>query len=256
MQKKIKICLGLIVLMGIITTGTPAFAEGDKPTCDMSVTVYSQYIWRGFELSRDSIVIFPEMTVSYKGFGFTICGDLDTDYYLESAQNQNRMELWETDYVLTYSNKFGKLNCTLGLIYYDVDNGEDQEVYVVLGLDTFLSPELSIWRGIEHTDSWYFNLGVSHSFELDNKWSLGVGGWISYYDIPDGDPITGDDYNEFHDGTIWIELSIPLNEWATLTPSINYTFPLSSDADDFFEASSFEGDSDWIYGGIALSISF
>lgn len=255
-KNRISRLIMFVFLIGLITVGTDAFAEEEKPTCDMSVGVYSQYIWRGLELSRDSIVIFPETTVSYKGFGFTIWGDLDTDYYDETAHNNNSTELWETDYVLTYNNSFSKLNYTLGWIYYDVDNGEDQEVYVVLGLDTFLSPEISVWRGIEHTDSWYINFALSHSFKMNNGWSIDMGGWVGYYDIPDGD-LDGGDYSEFHDATIWAALNIPLTEWATLTPSINYSFPLSSGSEDYIEAASFRGDdSRFLYGGITLAVSF
>lgn len=34
-------------------------AEDEKPTGDFSVSVLSQYIWRGYELSRSSVVIQP-----------------------------------------------------------------------------------------------------------------------------------------------------------------------------------------------------
>lgn len=245
------------ILIGFLALGGIALAESEKPTCDASLTVYSQYIWRGYELSKDSVVFFPEITVSYKGFGFTIWGDLDTDFVGENTDN--RMEMFETDYVLTYSNNVDMLKYTLGWIYYDVDGGEDQEVYAVLGLDTFLSPEISVWRGIEHTDSWYFNFAISHSFELQNGWSIDVGGWIAYYDIPDGD-IDGSDYNEWHDATIWAGLNIPLNDWCTLTPSINYSFALSGDSEDYLEAKNKEfaddKESNFFYGGVTLAISF
>lgn len=250
--------LGLaFFLFGFMSTGTMAFAEEDKPTCDASLTVYSQYIWRGYELSKDSVVIFPSITVSYKGFAFNIWGDIDTDFVGNTIDNST--EMFETDYVLTYSNSIDKLNYTLGWIYYDVDGGEDQEVYVVLGLDTFLSPEFSIWRGIEHTDSWYFKFALSHSFALENKWSIDVGAWAGYYSIPDAD-LDGGDYNEFHDATIWAGLNIPINDWCTVTPSINYSFALSSAARDYLENANFnfanDRESNFFYGGVTMAISF
>ena len=62
---KCKFVWVLALLVSTIFLGASAFA-GDEtteqneevPTCDMSVTFYSQYIWRGFELSKDSLVIF------------------------------------------------------------------------------------------------------------------------------------------------------------------------------------------------------
>ena len=47
----------------------PAEPE-EKPTGDFTVTAMSQYFWRGYELSRNSIVIQPSMTLGYKGFPF------------------------------------------------------------------------------------------------------------------------------------------------------------------------------------------
>ena len=36
-----------------------------KPNASADIGVFSQYIWRGFELSYDSIVIQPSLTVGY-----------------------------------------------------------------------------------------------------------------------------------------------------------------------------------------------
>jgi len=257
-----KLCWGMTVFAFVVCCGSFVFAqdietkEADKPTCDFSLTFYSQYIWRGFELSQDSLVIFPSITVSYKGFGFNIWGDFDTDYAGANTGN-NDTEWWETDWVLTYSNSLCMtqdmdLNWTVGWIYYDTDAGEDEEVFVIRGLDTLLAPEVSGWRGIEHGESWYINLSLSHSFPLNEQGvTFDVGGWGSYYDIDDAH------YHEFHDGTVWAGFTVPLNEWASVSPSINYTFPLTSDAEDFLEDASFDGDdSDFVYGGVTLNVAF
>ncbi len=41
-------------------------------TADLNVSLYSQYIWRGYGLSRDGLVIFPTLTVGYKGFAVNV----------------------------------------------------------------------------------------------------------------------------------------------------------------------------------------
>ncbi len=265
MHKKCLLCLVLFAI--VISFGAMAFAEEDKPTCNTDLTVYSKYVWRGYELSKDSIVIFPSMTVGYKGFDMNVWGDFDTDYEGDNTGN-NGTEWWETDWVLTYSNSLDvagtALNWTLGWIYYDVDGADNEEVFAVLGLDVLLSPEISVWKGIEYgDDSWYYKLALSHSFPLDNGWSIDVGAWGSYMSI-EGWAIDGGDYDELHDSTIWAGLNIPVNDWCTITPSINYSFPLSSDAEDVIERESFDfnhvtmsgGDSDWVYGGVNVNISF
>ena len=258
MSKRMKFFSVLVVMAVVLTAmNTSVMAEEEKPTCDASLGVFSQYIWRGYELSKDSVVLFPSITVGYKGFAFNVWGDLDTNFV--GPTTDNGMELYETDYVLTYSNNFSLLNYTLGWIYYDVDNGEDQEVYVVLGLDTLLSPEVSVWRGIEHTGSWYIKLALSHSFELQNQWSFDVGAWASYYDIPDGG-LDGGDYHAFHDGTVWVALNVPVNAWCTVTPSLNYSFALSNKSRDFLENANLafadDDESNFLYGGITVSIAF
>lgn len=259
MKRHSKFYVMLLVLFMSFMSGTVSFAqEVEKPTCDASLTFYSQYIWRAQELSKNSLVIFPEVTVSYKGFGFTLWGDFDTDYEgagtdIVSGGENNDTRWWETDMVLTYSNSFEKLNYTLGWIYYDVDTGDDEEVFVVLGYDCLLSPEVSVWRGIEYGESWYTNFALSHSFEFENGHSFDLGANAGWWYHPYGDK----DYDAWHDLNFSAGYNIPLNEFWTVSASINYTTTLSSEAEALADEISFDGDDhDFIYGGIAIAASF
>ena len=101
-KRNTKIILPLALLLTASVAGT-AIAE-DKPEADLTVGLYSQYIWRGYELSKDSIVIQPSMTVSYKGFGFNLWGNLDTEEY---ATNDNNFT--ETDMTLSYMGQWTNL---------------------------------------------------------------------------------------------------------------------------------------------------
>ena len=68
---------------------------------------------------------------------------------------------------------------------------------------------------------------------------------------------TGDAYRDFHDGRLSASMSFPLGEYFSLTPEIYYSFPLSSEAEDLLESASVNGkDSDFVYGGVTLSMSF
>ena len=123
MSKK-KSFIVLLMLSSFVFTSLVFAEEADKPTCSSSLGLYSQYIWRGYELSKESLVIFPSITVGYKGFGFNVWGDFDTDYYGATTGN-NSSEWWETDMVLTYGNSIGltsdvNLNWTLGWIDYRI----------------------------------------------------------------------------------------------------------------------------------------
>jgi len=100
------------LLAGVATTGVclsmfsgMAYAEEDKPTADLTFGAYSQYIWHGFELSKDSLVIQPSMTVAYKGFSANLWGNLDTDQYSDTTDGTNNWN--ETDMTLAYGWEMG-----------------------------------------------------------------------------------------------------------------------------------------------------
>ena len=54
-------------------SGVARAEEEDKPTANLAVAALSKYVWRGFEMTKDSIVLEPSMTVAYKGFSVPRC---------------------------------------------------------------------------------------------------------------------------------------------------------------------------------------
>ena len=259
--KKIFICLSVFLLFFSITPVAIAeeeAAEEDRPTAKLSLGFYSDYIWRGYALGHDSLVIFPTTTISYKGFSMNMWGDMDTNY-----EGTGEKEWWETDWVWTYSNNFDILNYTLGYIYYDTDAGNTQELYLTLGLSTLLNPTISVYRDIELGEAYYWNFAVSQNIpfpvktSLTEDWSFDVGGWVSYMHRPGNYGLTN--YEAMHDGNVWAALNIPINKYMTLVPSMNYSFPLSDHAKDEIRGGSVTGqtgDAEFIYGGAAINIAF
>jgi hypothetical protein len=73
----------VILTLLILSAATiwPVYAVEEKPTGEFAFAAFSQYIWRGYELSRDSVVFQPSMTIVYKGFSANMWGNLDTDPY-------------------------------------------------------------------------------------------------------------------------------------------------------------------------------
>ncbi len=76
------------------------------------------------------------MTAGYKGFGFDLWGNLDTDQdmslYGVDGANWN-----DTDMTLLYDNAAGMMGYSVGFIYYGVDGTVDtQEIYGSIRLDT------------------------------------------------------------------------------------------------------------------------
>lgn len=254
------------ILMLAMTATVPAFAEEEKPEADFSVAILSDYIWRGQELSRDSIVIQPSMTVGYKGFSANLWGNLDTDPYSASSNN-NPSNFNETDFTLSYGREFGAVSAEIGYIYYALDAVDDsQEFYLSLGLDTLLSPSLTVYKEFDSYMHWYILAGVSHAFELSETMSLELAGTVSYLESDDKDEYpeindqkvsTGNEYSGFHDGAISASLPISLGKYFTVTPSLSYVFPLSDDASDEMKFRSKTGDDDnYLIGGVTVALAF
>lgn len=265
MKRNVLLAISVILILLFVSI-LPAVAEDEKPSADLSVSVLSAYIWRGQELSKDSAVIQPSMTVGYKGFSANMWGNLDTDPYTATAGENTTSSLNETDLTLSYDKSFGMLSVGGGYIYYGLDGADSQEVYLSMGLDTLLSPSLTVYRDIGSFPSWYFLLGVSHSFEFTEKIALELSGSVSYLKSEDSDDYpkvddngepTADKFENFHDGVISASLPISVAEYITVTPAVSCTFALSGDASDEMKARSKNGDDNmFIYGGVTLSIAF
>ena len=167
---------------------------------------------------------------------------------------------------VSYSNSYEpwKLNYTVGWILYDyqptdrqcdgtITDTKNQELFLTLGLDTLLKPTFSVYNEIEIGQAWYFSLGVSHSFPVYKDWSLDLGGWVSYLH----DNSARDDFSNFHDGNISAGLKIPINNYLSIKPNLQYSFPLSSDAADANQGSeaSVTINNNFVYGGIIFDLA-
>ena len=242
-----KMILASALALSVVALGTSAvLAEEEAPTADASVSIYSTYVWRGFGLSDDSIVIQPSMTVGYKGFAMNLWGNLDTDYYATDTTKYN-----ETDITLSYDGAYEKLGYGVGYIYYALDGTDDtQEIYGTLSYDVLLSPTLAIYYDVDSFSGLYYvTFDISHSFAITEKYSLDLGALVSYMD-------DNEDYDAFHNGVLSVSMTFPIGKYVSLTPGINYSFALSSDAEDYIKAGSADNDDSYIYGGTTISFSF
>jgi hypothetical protein len=278
--KKLWIVVFLISTL-LAVSAAPLFAEEEKPTGDATVAVLSQYVWRGYELSRNSIVVQPSMTIGYKGFSANVWGNLDTGpYYSGTDPDKSYSSAWnETDVTLSYSKTLGLFNVGGGYIYYGLGalnpdatkRLDSQEIFASVGLNTILSPTLTIYKEIDHYRNWYFLLGVSHTFELNKMISLKLAATASYllstdettYPKFDGDALpTNEKFSNFHDGNLTVSLPIKATSYITLTPTVSYVFPLSDDAKNEMKGFALSGknpvdrDSSYVYGGLMASFTF
>ena len=261
MKLKMKMCM-VIAAAAILTGQTIAYAEeAEKPTASVDLGAFSQYVWRGLALSKNSLVIQSSVTVGYKGVSLNVWGNLDTDKYHGNGSEYN-----ETDITLSYTKSIGIVNLTGGYIYYGygLGNYDTQEFYVSASYDTLLKPTLTVYRDTEHYAGWYITAAVSYSLPLVDKITMDLGAKASYLKAEDASSYSKRGLGEeacdgFHDGVISAAINFPVNTYITITPQVAYSFPLTSMASDLIKSASLNHEdpsSSFIYGGVAVSLAF
>lgn len=289
---KLKLTCGFLAVAALLCLATPLRAEEEKPTGDFTVAAMSQYIWRGYELSRNSLVIQPSITVGYKGFTANLWGNLDTSPYYSGTDSKSYSNSWtETDLTLSYTKSLGLVSVGGGYIYYALpalnkdapDRADSQELFATVSLNTLLSPTLTVYKEIDRYKQWYFLLGVSHAFELSKAVSLKLAASASYllstyadatlfnagagyggYPKFDGSAqATNEKFSNFHDGTLTVSLPVKATANITVTPTLSYIFPLSGDARYEMKGQALKGsavssdrEGSFLVGGIMASFSF
>lgn len=264
--KVMKLCIfALLVNMGVFLLLAPARAEEeDKPKADLYVDILSQYIFRGVAFSKDSAVIQPSMTASYKGFAVNIWGNLDTDEAEGFGENVGSANWNETDFTASYTHEiYGALSGTAGVVYYSLVGFDSFEVFGGL---TYAFPWLNVgftaYREVGHFPGWWLQLDITKNIAL--PWcgmSVDLGASFGYQTLEDEDTLLKlsgktDDYSAFTAGQISAALNIPVFKYLTISPKIGVAFPLSGEATDRIEAVSWDQDDTHVFGGIRLSASF
>jgi hypothetical protein len=237
--------LKTLVMAGFValTLGSlPAFAEDDSLSVSADVGVFSQYVWRGYALSDESIVIQPSVTLAYDGLSLNVWGNYDTDYF-DTGTDYN-----ETDFTLSYNLSYEIIKFGVGYIYYDLDNGDTQELYFKATFEGYLNPSLTFYRDIDAAKGLYVNFGISHSYAITNLYNLDLSASIGYYDLKD------DSYSKVHDGNITASMTLPINDNLSMTPSLSYIVGITGDAKD--KIRDYKGNSDHFVGGFTCTYSF
>ena len=238
------IVAGILTLSILGAEASSALAK-EAPSADASVVFLSKYVWRGFELSDDSIVVQPSLTASYMGFSANLWANLDTDYYATEKHKWN-----ETDFTLSYDGAYEKLGYGVGWIYYALDSTYDtQEFYGTLSYDVLLAPSFTIYYDTDNfAGAWYANLALGHTFMIAEKYGLDLGLSFGYLDDNAG-------YAEFHDGLLSASMSFPIGEYIAITPEIYWSFALTSEASTLIETGP-SNDDNFVYGGVSANFSF
>jgi hypothetical protein len=232
--------LFLVAAVAVVFGNSNVMAEEATPTASGSASFLSKYVWRGFELSDDSIIIQPSMTIGYNGFAFNAWSNLDTGA-------EGGADLNETDLTVSYDTKVGSFGLGGGYIYYGLAGDDTQEFYAKASYDTLLAPTLIIYKDFDAFPGYYMSLGLSHSISLTDAVALNLSGSVGYYIQTES---TGDKFSGLQDGLVSASLSIPVAKYVTVAPTVSYSFALTDKAKDLL------GTSGNMYGGVVLTFSF
>ena len=248
--------------MGSETTEETTTAN--KVSGEISLATLSQYISKGEELSRHSIVLQPSVTVRYKGFGATVWSNWDSSPYRDGDDRWN-----EVEYTLFYGGQYRFLNYEAGYRYDEAFgfSPDTHEIYARLGADVLLEPTVEISKEVGNDRYWYFLFSLGHSFPLvQEKLALNLSVSAGYLHTNDENTYpqvdrhgmeTGKAFRNFLDGTLTAELPYNLSENITITPTLSYTFPLCSEAKHLMKYMSMTGKEDhFLYGGLTVTYSF
>ena len=249
MKKYLAIILAVVltIFLGIVTS----FADGPRAGGSASVGIFSNYVWRGQKLSN-SYVIQPSVGITYNGFGANLWANYDSDY-------NDQGEHTETDLTLDYSFNYDRFSFDAGYIYYALEGADDtQEVYLSVSYDIVLNPTLTVYYDFDEGEGAFVVASISHDIELPYNSTLSLGASASY-NINNkvmGYDSNGDDFSNFYNAEFSASISIPVWKAITIEPSLDYSFPISNDAEDAIEAISDDGDKDILYGGVTITLSF
>ncbi|KAF0182120.1 MAG: hypothetical protein FD164_1353 [Nitrospirae bacterium] len=253
----------------------------DKVTGSVSLGAYNRYIFRGYELSTHSVVLQPQLSASYKGFTATMWGNIDSrqkgtqSFFPELTNEGPGKRSWnETDLTLSYTySPLDKLSITGGFIYYGTKyTKETEELFLSATYDWYGKPTLAVYRDIRSYPGTYINMSLSHAepiykiatgdITLDlgasAAYFIGDGDYWKTYDGAAGD-YSGKKYSAFHDGMLKAGFTIPLGKGFAVSPTAQFTFPLSSKAKKEVDGVSYNVngklDKNFVYG-VGLTFSF
>ncbi len=245
-MKKWSVILATVLTL---TSISPALAAIEV-SGDAYVSVNSMYLWRGDDLSTKdfdpdsdaNFVVQPGADISFNGFTLSWWGNI----------NENSGNLDEVDLTVDYSFDASELvSVSVGNILYDVDDADDtNEIYLSLGLNTLLSPSVTVYYDYDEYDSLFATASVGHTFDLASNAGLNLGALVSYYDADQ--KLTGTkDESFFQNAEFSAGIDYSITDQVVFSPAVIYSTPLSDEAED----TTFQIEDEFM-GGVTVTLNF
>jgi len=248
MKKMVSVLI--VIVLAALMVSSPVMAAVEVEG-DVYAGVYDKYMWRGLNLSGSQPVLQGGVDVSAKGFTLSYwsnvqlsdgCSSGDADCALGSD------EVTETDITLDYTHEFGPVSVSVGDIYYNFNvPGNTHELYLGVSADVILAPTLTVYYDWDYAndinaDGLYYSLAVSHSFDLMESLSLGLGAAVNYSDespyLTDG---MDDVYSEWHNYELSSNLDYAITDQVSVSASVVYSSGISDEAKESLDSETATG---------------
>ena len=142
--------------------------------------LFSRYVWRGITLTEGP-VLQPSVTIAHdSGISLELWGNVDL-----SDDNDTQWKLNETRIVFDYSRQLGGVELGAGLVEYLFPNTPfpgTREVYLRLGIEALVSPELEIYYDFDEIDGAYARVALTYRHQLGPVWSFALEASAGYAD--------------------------------------------------------------------------
>lgn len=251
------IVIASVLTLALVIVSTPALAAIEVEG-DVYVGIYDKYMWRGLNLSGSQPVLQGGVDVNTKGFTLSYwsnvqlsdgCASDDPDCALQND------EVTETDITLDYTHEFGLFSVSVGDIYYNFNvPGNTHELYLGVAADVLLAPTIKVYYDWDYAndinaDGLYYSLGVSHSFDLMDNLSLGLGAAVNYSDeSPYLLDSNGDVYSDWHNYELSSNLDYAITEQISVSASFVFSEGLSDKAKEGLDSET--------AGGVSVAFTF
>ncbi len=241
----------------------PAPAVEEAPaekewSASVGFDVWSEYIFRGVDLSGNDAMFNPYASFGWKGFTAYYWGafnDADTGGVAGGRWYE------ETDLGIEYGIDVldGKLTLAGGALWYlylDGSSGRDTvELYGKATVNVLLSPYASLYWDIDEFHGGYLSFGVSHSFDLTEALGLGEGQALSIdpsaqlsFDLGYNSRVT-DSNVDLNDLLLGLKVPFQITELIQIHAGVQLSVALSALSDGY-------GQGNELIGNAGVTLSF
>jgi hypothetical protein len=247
-EKIMKRVFSMAALVALTTSGLAAHAMAADVTATLDAN--SAYVWRGLTFN-DGFVLQPSVDVAAGAFAFNVWGNFDLSDY-DGAVDDG--EFSEIDLTLSYTFDLGAVAVDIGVIEYLFPAGGDSTTELFTGIGYELGAGFTLaatlYYDIDQVEDYYITAGIDYAHVINNQFTLGLGGLLSYAGEDFAASYAGGTDSGFFNYTLSASLTYALTDTLALGAGISYADSLDSDAlpDEAVDTK--------FYGGVNLAYTF